>query len=139
MRLYTLGYGSRSKDECVALLRERSIRTVVDVRLRPDRASMGVWVKAGTPDKGVERWLGDAGIGYRSLVELGNLFLDFDDWRERYRRLLEGAGELLTERLRSVNGPICLLCAEKRPEECHRTLIAEFLARKDGVEVEHIG
>lgn len=95
-------------------------------------------MKAGTPDKGIERWLGDSGIGYRSLIELGNLFLDFDDWRERYRRLLEGAGELLTERLRGVNGPVCLLCAEKRPEECHRTLVAEYLARRDGTEVEHI-
>lgn len=77
------------------MLREHKVRTVVDLRLRPDRACMGVWVKASTPDKGIERWLGDAAIGYRSLIELGNLFLDFDDWRERYRKLLAGAGALL--------------------------------------------
>jgi uncharacterized protein (DUF488 family) len=138
MEIYTLGYGGRRPEEAVALLRTHGVQTVVDVRLRPDRASMGVWVKAKTPDKGIEKWLGAAGIGYRSLIELGNVFLDFPDWRPRYAQLLETGGGLLTERLHGLPGPICLLCAEKRVADCHRLQIAEYLARHAGVTVHHL-
>ena len=37
-----------------------------------------------------------------------------------------------------VPGPICLLCAERRPEDCHRALIAQYLASVAGKEVEHL-
>ena len=99
---------------------------------------MGIWVKAKTADKGIEQWLGEAGIGYRSLVELGNLFMEFSDWQSRYGRLLESAGDLLTERLAGIPEPLCLLCAEKRVAECHRQQVAEYLARHAGAEVEHL-
>jgi uncharacterized protein (DUF488 family) len=39
--------------------------------------------------------------------------------------------------LDGVPQPFCLLCAEKRVAECHRRLIAEFLASK-GNQIEHI-
>lgn len=76
-KVFTVGYGGRTKDEFLALLKAHGVKTVVDIRLRPDRASMGIWVKAKTADKGIESWLAAAGIAYRSLVELGNVFLDF--------------------------------------------------------------
>ncbi len=100
---------------------------------------MGVWSKAKTADKGIEAWLGAAGYGYASLVELGNLFQGLDDWPARYDRLLAGSGELLTERLLALPGPVCLLCAEKRPAECHRRLVAEWVAGRHGFEVRHLG
>jgi uncharacterized protein (DUF488 family) len=136
--LFTIGYGGRTREQFLALLCSHGVRTVVDVRLRPDRASMGIWVKAKTAEKGIEQWLAEAGIGYRSLVELGNVFLGFDDWPERYARLLEGSGELLTERLGDISGPLCLMCAEKRPAECHRRQIAEYLARTQGAQIQHL-
>jgi len=138
MKLCTIGYGGRTPEEFTRLLAQHDVRTVVDVRLRPDRASMGVWVKAKTPDKGIERILGQVGIGYRSLVELGNVFLDLPDWQERYALLLEKSGELLIGRLEGLSEPICLLCAEKRVAECHRQQIAEFLRRTRGADVRHI-
>jgi uncharacterized protein (DUF488 family) len=138
MKLFTIGYGGRTPDEFVRLLGQHEVRTVVDVRMRPDRASMGVWVKAKTPDKGIERVLGQAGIGYRSLVELGNVFLELPDWHERYGLLLERSGDLLVSRLEGLPEPICLLCAEKRVAECHRQQIAEFLRRTRGADVHHI-
>jgi hypothetical protein len=61
-----------------------------------------------------------------------------EDWPQRYRRLLDAAGPLLTERLHDIPGPICLLCAEKRVAECHRRLVAEFLAKHHGAEVRHL-
>jgi uncharacterized protein (DUF488 family) len=138
MKLLTIGYGGRSREEFLALLRAHGVRTVVDVRLRPDRASMGLWVKAKAPDKGIERWLAAEGFNYRSLPELGNLFMGFPDWKQRYAALLESSGALLTGRLADIPGPACLLCAEKRVEDCHRGLLADYLQRHATAEVTHI-
>ena len=137
VRIFTIGYGGRKPRDLLALLRENGIRTVVDVRLRPDRACLGSYVRARDPDRGIVALLAGAGIEYRPFVELGNVFLDFQDWPERYRQLLQRAGDLLTQRLAEVPEPFCLLCAEKRSDECHRKLIADYLVRR-GREVEHI-
>ena len=138
MKLFTIGYGGRSPAEFLALLRPHGIRAIVDVRLRPDRASMGTWIKAASPDKGIQKLLAAAGIEYISFPELGNLFLGLPDWPERDQELLDRAGDLLVRRLAGVPEPYCLLCAEKRVAECHRRHIAEFLVRTRGVEVEHL-
>jgi hypothetical protein len=68
---------------------------------------------------------------------LGDLFVDLDDWEPRYRRLIEAAGDLLVERLLGLPVPICLLCCEKDPAQCHRRLNADFLVRR-GWTMEHI-
>ena len=138
MKVFTLGYGGRDKEAFLSLLKTNNVRTVVDIRLRPDRASMGIWAKAKTADKGIESWLSEAGIEYRSLIELGNLFLDYADWQNRYEAFLDACGELLIQRLMDTPGPICLLCAERRVSECHRRQVATFLARHKGAEVHHL-
>ena len=137
VRIYTIGYGGRKSQEFLDLLKERSIKVVVDVRLRPDRSSMGIYVKAKDAAKGIEALLASAGIAYYSLIELGNVFRDLEDWQQRYRQLMDQAGDLLTERLLEVPLPFCLMCAEKRSDQCHRKLIAEYLA-SNGHQVEHI-
>jgi uncharacterized protein (DUF488 family) len=136
---FTIGYGGRRPEEFVKLLADHGVRTVIDVRLRPDRASMGSYAKAREPDKGIAGLLANAGIGYLSLPELGNLFLDYPDWPARYAEFLERAGPLLFDRLAAdVPGPVCLLCAEKRAAECHRRHVAEYLARTRGWTFTHL-
>ena len=137
MKLYTIGYGGRSPEGFLRLLTDHGIRSVADVRLRPDRSSMGTYVKARTPDKGIDGLLGRAGLRYFSFIELGNLFLEFDDWQNRYQLLMDRAGDLLTERLFQIPQPFCLMCAEKSAEHCHRAIIAAYLAGK-GFQVEHL-
>ena len=124
-------------DELISRLTAAGVRTVADVRLRPDRASMGVYVRAKTSDKGIERLFTSAGIRYRALPELGNVFLEYDDWRPRYAALLQCAGSLLVSRLDGLEPPVCMLCAERRVAECHRLIIAEFLATR-GHEIAHL-
>lgn len=139
MKFYTIGYGGRAPEDFINLLKHNGIATLVDVRLRPDRASMGVYVKAKTTDKGLEALLNKNGIAYVSLIELGNLFLEFDDWQERYTRFLAQSGDLVVERLQIVEQhPICLMCAEKKVDECHRRQIADYLVNRKGWTVEHI-
>ena len=98
---------------------------------------MGLFARAKSQDKGIQRLLATAGIEYLSILELGNIFLEYADWKERYQEYLEKDGDLLTESLQSIAGPFCLMCAEKSPKDCHRFLIAEYLVSK-GYKVEHI-
>jgi uncharacterized protein (DUF488 family) len=135
---FTIGYGGRAPDEFAGLLKLHGIRSVADVRIHPDRASMGAYVKARTSDKGIEKLLAGQGIAYHSILELGNLFRDLDDWRAPYRALFERAGELLVGRLGDLPEPFCLMCAEKRVADCHRLVIADFLVATRGWSVEHI-
>jgi uncharacterized protein (DUF488 family) len=137
MKCYTIGYGGRRPQDFLALLQQHEVRTVVDVRLRPDRASFGLYTQAKSEDKGIQGFLHTGGIGYVSLLELGNLFREDEHWRERYQRLLAQAGDVLLERLAHVPGPFCLLCAERRVADCHRQFIAESLV-KQSWQVEHI-
>lgn len=138
MTVYTVGYGGRPPAEFVRLLTDAGVRTVADVRLRPDRSSLGCYKYTGKPDTGIERLLAGAGIGYASLPELGNLFLGFADSLERYAAFFERSADLLVGRLLELPGPFCLLCAEKRVDECHRKAIADYLARH-GHEPQHLG
>ncbi len=135
---FTIGYGGRKPDEFAKLLTANGVKTLVDVRLRPDRASMGAYAKAKEPDKGIAGLLAKAGVGYVSLPELGNLFLDYDDWPERYARFLALAAPVLFDRLEGVAGPVCLMCAEKKVCECHRRHIAAHLEKAKGWTFTHI-
>jgi uncharacterized protein (DUF488 family) len=137
VRFFTIGYGGRSPIEFLEHLTRAGVKTIVDVRLRPDKASMGSYCRAKSADRGIEALLASKGIAYRSLPELGNVFLGDDEWPRLYKELIEKAGSLLTRRLGDVPGPFCLLCAEKRVAECHRRIIADFLVKR-GDEVTHL-
>ena len=138
MQVYTVGYGGRQPQAFLDLLQQHQIERIVDVRLRPDRSSMGAYAKARSSDKGIERLLAERGIAYVALTELGNVFMGCEDWPERYQRLMQRAGDLLTERLLAIAAPFCLMCAERQAAACHRQVIAAYLAQR-GFEIEHLG
>lgn len=142
--LWTIGYGGRTPAEFTSMLKENGITTVADVRLRPDRASMGSYSRAKSPDKGIEKLLSSEGIEYIHFLELGNLFLDdiFDiAWKRRYAALLAVSGDILLERLIMVasypQGRVCLLCAEKDYRSCHREDIARAMMEREFI-VHHL-
>lgn len=137
MKFFTLGYGGLQPRALLNVLSTHGVRTVVDVRLRPDHASLGSYTLAKSPDKGIQALLKTGNIGYEWLQELGNIFHGLPDWKYRYAMLIEQSGQLLTERLISLEMPFCLLCSDKNLNECHRQQIADYLVRV-GHEVEHL-
>lgn len=135
---FTIGYGGRKPGDFTKLLEVADVKVLVDVRLRPDKASVGSYAKAKEPDKGIAGLLTRSGIGYVSLPELGNLFLSYDDWPERYERFLALAGPVLFDHLETLAGPVCLMCAEKRLCDCHRRHLAAYLEATKGWVFTHI-
>lgn len=137
-KIYTIGYGNRKPEAFAQLLHQNGRPLVVDVRLRPDQASLYFWRKTKSSLKGIEENLRQMGLQYVSLIELGNVFMDCDVWRISYMQMLNGAGEVITHRLSQVQAPFCLMCAELDFERCHRQILADYLHRAWGVEVHHI-
>jgi uncharacterized protein (DUF488 family) len=73
------------------------------------------------------------GVGKRSRVELASAY------RDRYtREILDRVdlGPIVTSM--PEDGATALLCVERDPEACHRSLIADRMAAKHGVSVTHL-
>ena len=81
MKFFTIGYGNRTPAEFINALQAHGVKTVVDVRIRPDRARLGCYVMAKTPDKGIQKVLTAAGIAYAAFPELGKALV----WHSKRR------------------------------------------------------
>jgi uncharacterized protein (DUF488 family) len=73
------------------------------------------------------------GVGKRSRVELA------PEYRERYTHEILDRADLdpILESL-PADAATALLCVERDPEACHRSLIAERMATEHGVSVRHL-
>ena len=123
-RIFTVGYGGRTFQELVALLRRHEIDCLVDVRSAPysryrPEFSRHSLEPALIADGIRYVFLGDA-LGGRPQAEDcyvdGKVDYDLVRDREFYRRGIERLQRAYQQRMRIV-----LLCSEGRPEECHRS------------------
>ncbi|NLE27048.1 MAG: DUF488 domain-containing protein [Clostridiaceae bacterium] len=137
MKIYTIGYGGRKPSEFIDLLKKADIKAVVDVRLSPERAFMGIYAKGKDPNKGIQGLLEREGIQYIWIPELGNPFMKDKDWKPKFQLHWEQNKDSLCSRLYELNIPFCLLCCEKYASTCHRKVISDYLADK-GYEVKHL-
>jgi uncharacterized protein (DUF488 family) len=156
-RLATVGVYGFTVEEFLDALREADVRLLLDVRQRRGvRGPQYAWANA----KRLQTALAEAGIGYRHhpelapTTELRRLQYEEDDrlgvgkrsrvelapeYRRRYlSEILDHAdlGELVAEL--PDDGAGALLCVERDPEACHRSLIAERVAAEYGVPVTHL-
>ena len=139
--VFTVGHSNHSWEEFVKLLLRHRIEEVADVRSSP----YSRYVAHFNHDE-LQQALEGIGIGYTFLGgELGG--------RPADRSCYDGDGQVLYDRVaetdafddgirrvvrRADDCRLALLCTEKEPLECHRTLlVAKSLAGR-GVAVEHI-
>jgi uncharacterized protein (DUF488 family) len=152
LRMATIGVYGWTAETFLEALRTAEVRGVLDVRQRRGvRGSEYAWANAAR----LQALLDPAGLGYRHHLELApttelrRLQYRADEqagvgkrsraqlapeYVERYTREILARVDLATI---AVDGA-ALLCVERDPEACHRSLIAERLASEHGLAVTHL-
>lgn len=142
--LATVGYEATTAEELLGTLRHAGVDLVIDVRAvarsrRPGFAKSRL--AAALASAGIE-YLHLAGLGTpaegRAAARAGR----YDRMRTIFLDHLEtpAAVESLERALELVAAGrrICLLCLEAVPEHCHRSLVADRIATRIPVAVEHL-
>lgn len=144
LEIWTVGHSTRSADELVALLRAHALERLVDVRTLP-RSRRHPHFNRET----LAGVLGAAGIAYAHRPGLGGLRHPRPDslntaWREAafrgyadYMQTPEFTSNLQTLIELAGRERLTVMCAEARPERCHRSLLSDALAAR-GVAVRHV-
>lgn len=136
----TIGHSNHSLETFVALLKRHQVTAVVDVRSVPFSRFNPQFNK-----ESLERSLRQQQIHYVFLGrELGARSDDptcYVDGRVRYD-LLARTGVFVAGIERVIHGAeryrLALMCAEREPLECHRTLLVARALEKRGLQVAHI-
>lgn len=138
--VYTIGHSTHSIERFIALLRQHSVTALCDVRSRPYSRMNPQFNR-----EPLKKDLREAGIKYVFLgEELGarsedkscyrngqvqyDLLAKTALFRRGIDRIKDGAREYL----------VALMCAEKEPLECHRTILVARQLFEEGVPVMHI-
>jgi uncharacterized protein (DUF488 family) len=134
-RIYSVGYEGFDIDALVGRLGLSHVAAVIDVRLNPSSRRPGF--SRGPLDAALEQ----AGIGYLHEPELGNPADNRDafrrgdgsEGRRRMRERLEHGSRAAVDRLikQARVHPVAVLCLERDPSRCHRTVLTELVQELD--------
>ena len=142
--LCTSGYQGQDAATWASGLLAHGIEVVVDVRDLP------LSRKKGFSKSQLKMLLGERGIGYVHVKELGNpkayrdalrRGLDFEVFAKMFRERLEAQDNTLEELSElAMARRVCILCYEEDPMTCHRSLVAEHVVRRrpHAIEVVHL-
>jgi len=140
--LYTIGYSSFTIDDFVTVLGQYNIQAVVDVRSQPYSANYPYYNR-----ENIENTLKRNKIHYRNYSkEFGarqtdkryysiegyldfELFVESPVFRQGFNRLKSSIEQGYT---------IALMCAEKDPGVCHRSIMVSRVFYNNGYKVSHI-
>lgn len=139
--IYTIGYGARSLDAFLAVLKAQNIAYLIDIRSAPYSR-----FKPEFSGKALEAAVKAAGMSYVYLGEaLGGQPKDatcYEDGKVLYDRVkerpffLEGLARIRRAYERGLR--VVLMCSEGKPEQCHRTVLIGQALMDAGVPVTHI-
>lgn len=142
--LYTIGYEGRTPAELAELLRRSGVVRVVDVRQLP------LSRKPGFSKSALAAFLTSRGVEYVGFPKLGTPPAirihykksgDFARLKRDYLPYLRTQAPALEElRELAAQGGCALLCFERDPAKCHRSILADVLAgRGSEFTVQHLG
>jgi uncharacterized protein (DUF488 family) len=145
LTVYTIGHSNRTPEELIAILRERGIATLVDVRAHPGSRRYpqfnGDALRASLEAAAIQyHWAGRQLGGLRQAQpDSAHTALIEDGLRGYADYMGSTAFQTAAAQLSrlAARSPTAILCAERLPETCHRSLISDYLTLQ-GVPVVHL-
>ena len=142
--LFTIGYEGSAAEDFWETLRFSGVKTLIDVRDVPVSRKSGFSKKALAADA-----VGH-GIFYAHLPGLGDPKEGRDAARSgQHLRFLKiflahmNTPEARTDLTRAIElslaSPSCLLCYERKPDQCHRSIVAAHMIEREGFTIRHLG
>ena len=139
--IYTIGHGRAGFATVAAVLEQHGVPTIIDVRSQPVSRNAPEFSRrvleglAATAGLGY-RWMGDALGGRPDDPEL--LLADGGLDYEAVRRSPRFQAALVHLTAIAAEAKVALLCAEERPEHCHRALLIAPALEEMGLRVLHL-
>jgi uncharacterized protein (DUF488 family) len=141
MRIFTIGYEGTTVPEFVAALMKAGVARVIDVRALP------LSRRPGFSKSPLKAALAEAGIEYLHLKALGTpsegrmaaragRHADLERIYAGQLELPEAMAQSAQMLQLAAQKPTALLCMEREPAHCHRTLLLNAVA--NGAEVVHL-
>ncbi len=134
--LFTIGYEGSDLDAFIARLEKSQVKRVVDVREIPFSRKPGF---SKTP---LRAKLEEEGIEYVHIQQLGspkairNKLKDDEDYAsffQTFSTYLNDNQFAIEEAYRNVlEATCCLMCFERMPDKCHRSVVADKIRQRDG-------
>ena len=144
MKLFTIGFTKKSAEVFFTRLEQAGARRLIDVRLNNSSQLAGFAKKTDLPYFVREL----CGADYVHLPELAptqDILDAYKKQRGEWQTFETQFLDLMKSRRIEETTPRelldrgCLLCSEEKPHNCHRRLVAEYLAKRwKGVEILHI-
>jgi uncharacterized protein (DUF488 family) len=141
---YTIGHSNRGIDEFVELLGSVGVRTLVDVRAYPTSRRHPQFdsnrLRSALADADISyHWAGRNLGGFRQdrpdsrHLSLTSSLRAYADHMEtpKFQRAADQLVRLTNEACTTI------MCAEKQPAHCHRSLIADYLSFR-GTQIRHL-
>jgi uncharacterized protein (DUF488 family) len=137
----TIGYEQATQDALLEVLQAAGVQLLVDVR------AVAASRRPGFAKRQLAAGAEAAGMGYLHLRGLGTpaegRLAARSGQAERMRaifadHLATGTAQAELERIVESGQRVCLLCLERDPLHCHRSIVADELRRQLDVEVQHL-
>ncbi len=141
--LFTIGYEGLVQDQLLDLLVGNGVKTLLDIRAVPLSRKSGFSknvLAASLQAKGIcylhDRRLGTPKPG-REAARKGRSSVMHQIFEEHMRTELaqEGLAEAVSL---SRQDSICLLCFEREPHDCHRSILARLIHQHTGQPIRHL-
>jgi uncharacterized protein (DUF488 family) len=141
--LFTIGYEGLVQDQLLDLLLANGVRTLLDVRAVP------LSRKAGFSKTVLGASLVARGIRYLHDRRLGTPKPGRDAARRGRSETMQAIFETHMQTAAALEGlsdavqlaraePICLLCFEREPHDCHRSIVARLIHGRTGQPIRHL-
>jgi uncharacterized protein (DUF488 family) len=129
----TIGHSNHPIEHFLDLLKKNGVKLLVDVRSMPYSRRFPQYARErlskSLSDAGIDyRWEGEGLGGMTKGVSGLNEAADRAEFRQALDRVIQA----------SLETPLCLMCAEKEPMDCHRTVLVSRRLVERGEQIAHL-